>query len=1044
MRASSNQTPPEIGQVVSVRQKKFVVTDIQESLLDSKFINDVTIQDTHLVRLSSIEDDDMGSELMVIWEVEPGVSVEEKVNLPQPKGFDEPDTLDAFMHAVQWGAITTDVNQLQAPFRSGIQPEDYQLEPLVRALQMPRVNLLLADDVGLGKTVEAGLVVQELLFRNRAHSILIVCPAGLQLHWEEQMHEKFGLEFRIMDSDAFAKLRRTRGIHVNPWSHFPRLITSIDFLKRDYPLRLFRELLPPKISYPREFDILIVDEAHNVSPAGSGNYAVDSLRTQAISLISPHFEHRLFLSATPHNGYQESFTSLLAMLDNQRFARGVPPHQDQLEKTMVRRLKSEIVNWDGTPRFPQRRIEPLIVNYTEEEKAAHDLLDQYRTLRLSSSAGKSIADEFVLKLLKKRLFSSPAAFLSTLEVHLQTLSKKASKDTRPPKIGELRRAIGETEDSFATDQEQDDALDRATTTATRKQRPLSSEEKVVIQQLQSWASTESARADSKAKALIDWLQKTLKPDGDWNDERVIIFTEYRTTQSYLQTILAAHGFTQRNRLKVFYGGMDPEDRERIQNEFQADPSLSPLRILLATDTASEGIDLQKFCHRLIHYEIPWNPNRMEQRNGRIDRYGQKYEPELYHFVGKKPEEIKPGSASLEDDLEFLWVAVNKVNNIRQDLGSVGPVIAASIEEAMLGRTRILDTSMAEMKAQQLRRYTRFQIDQKERILKARDLQQETKNNLNLTSDNVHKLVEAALVLAEKPPLRPALDMPGLEDKAFYLPELTGSWQKCTNGLSHPFTGHVRPVVFDAALAKDRDDVVLAHLNHPLVQISLRLLRAEIWSPNTEKGLNRVTIRVVPDHLLETPSAMAYGRLVLIGGDNQRLNEEIISAGGEIRDGVFRRIPQVGRVGDLLNESRAEVVSQDIKDALKRVWPNIETNLMLALEARVKQRIDGLQGELAKRQEKESEDITAILSDLAASIEHELSEKQLIQLELWNWNNDEREQLRRDEDALRFRLKQIPGELENELERIRTHYANPQHRLYPASVIFLIPEHLRES
>jgi len=1042
MRASNNQTPPEIGQVVSVRQKKFVVTNIQESMLDSQFINDVTLQDTHLVRLSSIEDDDMGSELLVIWEVEPGVSVEEKVKLPSPgRGFDEPDTLDAFMHAVQWGAITTDVNQLQAPFRSGIQPEDYQLEPLIRALQMPRVNLLVADDVGLGKTIEAGLVVQELLFRNRAHSILIVCPAGLQMHWQEQMQDKFGLDFRIIGSDAFAQLRRTRGIHVNPWSHFPRLITSIDFFKRDYPLRLFRELLPSNIDYPREFDILIVDEAHNVSPAGSGNYAVDSLRTQAVSLIAPHFEHRLFLSATPHNGYQESFTSLLAMLDNQRFARGVPPHQDQLEKTMVRRLKSDIVNWDGTPRFPQRRIEPIFVNYTDAEKQAHDLLNQYRSLRLSNPEGKSIADEFVLKLLKKRLFSSPAAFLGTLEVHLQTISKPKSKEIERPKIGELRRAISVTEDTFATDQELDEALVRATTTATRTQRPLSQDEEKVIEQLRHWGITESSRADSKAKELIKWLSKTLKPDGKWNDERVIIFTEYRATQSYLQTILAAHGFTQGDRLKVFYGGMDPEDREHIQNEFQADPSLSPLRILLATDTASEGIDLQKHCHRLIHYEIPWNPNRMEQRNGRIDRYGQKYEPELYHFVGKKPEEIKPGAASLDDDLEFLWVAVNKVNNIRQDLGSVGPVIASSIEEAMLGRTRILDTSIAEMKAQQLRRYTRFQADQKERIRKARELQIKSQNDLNLTPDNVHKVVETALILAEKPPLIPAMDILGLDGKAYYLPELTGSWEKCTVGLSHPFTGRVRPIVFDAALAKDRDDVVLAHLNHPLVQMSLRLLRAEIWSPETERGLNRVTIRVVPDNLLDTPAAMAYGRLVLLGGDNQRLNEEIISAGGEIREGVFRRIPQVGRVTQLLNQSQAKTISKNIKISLQQVWENIEPNLMLALEARVKQRIDGLQRELTNNEEKECEDITAILSDLASSIEKELSEEAPVQLELWN--DEERDQLRRDEEALRFRLKQIPGELENELERIRTHYSNPQPRMYPVSVIFLIPEHMWE-
>ncbi|MCP4534871.1 MAG: DEAD/DEAH box helicase, partial [Delftia sp.] len=257
--------------------------------------------------------------------------------------------LDAFLHAARWGAIASaDARALQAPFRSGIQAEDYQLDPLVRAVQMPRVNLLIADDVGLGKTIEAGLVIQELIVRGRARTVLVVCPAGLQIHWQDQMRDKFGLEFRVVDSRLMKRLRRQRGIHVNPWAHFPRLITPTDFCKRERPMRLLRQLLPDKATYPRRFDILVVDEAHNVAPAGGGRYAVDSLRTQAIRAIAPHFEHKLFLSATPHNGYQESFTALLELLDNQRFARGVRPNPRQLEAVMVRRLKSELLDeWDN-------------------------------------------------------------------------------------------------------------------------------------------------------------------------------------------------------------------------------------------------------------------------------------------------------------------------------------------------------------------------------------------------------------------------------------------------------------------------------------------------------------------------------------------------------------------------------------------------------------------------------------------------------------------------------------------------------------------------
>jgi SNF2 family DNA or RNA helicase len=382
--------------------------------------------------------------------------------LPEPTGFDAPASLTAFLNAVRWGAIASaNVRALQAPFRSGIDIESYQLDPVVRALEMPRVNLLIADDVGLGKTIEAGLVAQELLIRHRARRMLVVCPAGLQIHWRDQMRDKFGLEFRIVDRELMKYLRRERGIHVNPWSHFPRLITSIDYLKRERPLRLLRELLPSEgeITYPRRFDLLIVDEAHHIAPAGRGKYALDSQRTQAIRLLTPHFEHKLFLSATPHNGYAESFSALLELLDNQRFARGVAPDEKQLAKVMIRRLKSELPpHWDGTPRFLPRQLEAILVAYTPEERQAHGWLQQYTKCRHegANSQAQRTATEFVLKLLKKRLFSSPAAFAKTLAQHQESLTtptpstKKAVK--RLPSVGVLRKLIEEVEEEYADDE----------------------------------------------------------------------------------------------------------------------------------------------------------------------------------------------------------------------------------------------------------------------------------------------------------------------------------------------------------------------------------------------------------------------------------------------------------------------------------------------------------------------------------------------------------------------------------------------------------------
>src|SRR6516162_10057448 len=259
--------PPEQGQLVSVRSRQWIVNDVRPSTLPPPVLKPTFHGPQHLLTLASVEDDGLGEELQVIWEIEPGAKVIEKVALPEPTGFDPPDQLDAFLDAVRWGASSSaDLRNIQAPFRSGIDIEDYQLDPVVRAIQMPRVSLLVADDVGLGKTIEAGMVALELIIRHGTRKIFIVCPASLQLQWKEQMRDKFGLEFRIVDSNLMRELRRKRGIHVNPWSHFPRLITSIDFLKRERPLRLFRELLPAEgqPAFPRKLDLLIVDEAHNV------------------------------------------------------------------------------------------------------------------------------------------------------------------------------------------------------------------------------------------------------------------------------------------------------------------------------------------------------------------------------------------------------------------------------------------------------------------------------------------------------------------------------------------------------------------------------------------------------------------------------------------------------------------------------------------------------------------------------------------------------------------------------------------------------------
>jgi hypothetical protein len=280
---------------------------------------------------------------------------------------------------------------------------------------------------------------------------------------------------------------------------------------------LIREVLPQEGEsiYPRRFDLLIVDEAHNVAPSGSGNYAIDSQRTAAIRLLAPHFEHKMFLTATPHNGYPESFTALLELLDCQRFARGVTPDRSQLEVVMVRRLKRELPpKWDGTPRFPKRQLEAIAVDYTTEEKAVNRMLGEYTNLRRKNARDnvELYSTEFVLKLLKKRLFSSPAAFLTTLEKHQESIDSKRRKSRnslQKSNLGILRRQLADLEEDFADDMAYEDSTASVLDLTSRLFSELNLEERQLLEQMQNWAVTAERNPDSKAQQLLAWLEEVI-------------------------------------------------------------------------------------------------------------------------------------------------------------------------------------------------------------------------------------------------------------------------------------------------------------------------------------------------------------------------------------------------------------------------------------------------------------------------------------------------------------------------------------------------------
>ena len=549
-----------------------------------------------------------------------------------------------------------------------------------------------------------------------------------------------------------------------------------------------------------------------------------------------------------------------------------------------------------------------------------------------------------------------------------------------------------------------------------------------------WAQKAKNRVDSKAQSIINWLEENLKTNGEWNNQRVILFTEYRTTHQAMHEALASHGFGG-ERIALLHGGIAQDEREKIKAAFQTSPKDSAVRILLATDAASEGIDLQNHCNCLIHLEIPYNPNIMEQRNGRIDRHGQRSKEVLiWHPVdgGEK------GVATVGGHGDDIIRALRKLESMRSDMGSVNPVIAPQMSGLIEGSLKDLDTRLAEAKIAKARRFIGAERELKERIGKLHERLLNTQHDFHLTPEHVLMAVKTGLQLSEKSPLEPTELTDAPSGSVFRMPPLTGSWARCLEGLRHPHTQNIRPVTFDHAVAKGRDDVVLVHLNHRLVQMCLRLLRAEVWAQDDVKKLHRITVRSIADDRIDGMAVAVISRLVITGGNHHRLHEELTVSGGYLRDQSFRREESVTKVQQWLDDAKPTRVNDSLFDAVRTRFERYRSAILQSVDARSKDRLKHLSNTLQGRKKSEIENINTVLDELENAIKTELKkEQEPVQLSLFS--EDERTQLRRDTAALETRLARIPNERILETQSIETRYGNFVDRRFPVAVVFFIPE-----
>jgi len=505
--------------------------------------------------------------------------------------------------------------------------EAYQLAPTLRVLSKPRPSLLIADDVGLGKTIEAGLAMLELMARGRAKRILIVTPPGLMDQWRDELFDKFGLTFKIIgNASDLAQAQTELPAGVSPWDALPRVITSLDFIKKETVRnRALR----------KRWDLVIVDEAHALAESGTPENPYQTQRTRLGRALREASRGLLLLTATPHNGYAHAFRSLLELVEPTLATfYGAPQDRERrIESARIRRMKSQIKRRlpDGReePVFPPRTVSGIpVTQMTEPEKELLRKVASYCSRVARQAAGTDQAElvGFAMQIVKKRALSSRAALAKTLEHRLEALQNEEARE-EPPDRAELR------------DYQADLPLSEAATERTARRILRSA---IPVDERRREAEVRSLREiqrllrrlgdrDPKIEALLEELRRIHSEDPS---EKVIVFTEYRDTLEAIRERLEREPDLA-GCYVILTGGLTRRQRLVRQEQF-ARPEV---RVLLATDAASEGLNLQHHCRRLIHFELPWNPNRLEQRNGRVDRYGQTREPIIrYLYYPDSPED----------------------------------------------------------------------------------------------------------------------------------------------------------------------------------------------------------------------------------------------------------------------------------------------------------------------------------------------------------------------------------------------------------------------
>jgi ERCC4-related helicase len=1068
---------PLPGEFVEVRARRWLVECVDGG--DERL---------SVLSLSCIDDDAQGEQLSVVWDAEIGARLIDDDPWAQiaQNGTDDPEVFAAFLRTLTWRtASAADRTLFQAPFRAGIRLDAYQLSPLDKALRLPRVNLLIADDVGLGKTIEAGLVMRELLLRRRIDFILVAAPPSMTLQWQDEIEAKFGLSFQIIDRERLADLRRMRGFGVNPWATGSRFIISHRLL----PDETYRAGLRDMLGEFRARALLILDEAHHAAPASGSRYAVDSDFTKAVRDVAQRFEHRLFLTATPHNGHSNSFSSLLEMLDPQRFTRGVPVRPTDLAPVAVRRLKADLRELGET--FPERVVERIdLAGLPEDapELALSRMLAEYGELRerriRDLPRSQAAQARLIFSGLQQRLLSSSAAFARTLAVHRRTMARLldeaegAEHGVREAALA-FARGVDELEEQAAESDEveadkdivadEEAAAEQASLLGAAGARKSALQaELVAVDDMLRLAEASATRADARVRWLVDWIRSSLLKGEEWRERRLIVFTEFEDTRRWLEKRLReAVAATERaeERIAVFTGVTTSDRRETVKQAFNADPAEAPVRILICTDAAREGINLQTRCFDLLHFDLPWNPARLEQRNGRIDRKLQPA-PKVFCRYFRYTQR--------EEDV-VLEALVRKTETIQRELGSAGRVIADRVTDRLTasgiakGRSRKLaeqidaegDDERVHLARSEMEEADGKRLDKvKAEIDGLRRSLEKARVRVGVEPDELRQVVGIALQRAGFPLEQAKGGQAGTVatfalDPAHQAFARDGAWQDAFDDLRarrrarreriNEWRSKVPPrsIAFAPPVlpdGRDADNVVQVHLEHRLV----RRLLGRFLSQGFQSGLNRACVIVGPG---AQPRVVLLGRIALYGPGASRLHEEILpvtAVWSEAGRGTkpLRALGRAGEETTLEQLEEALAGSRKASDAiigraLSYVHRDV-VDLLPTLAQRADEAKAKAEAQLTERGLEEAASLESLLHRQRERILKEAAKSDDRQLSLPGIAEAERRQRQADRRAWQQRLPRIEQELRDEPARILASYEIQARRLEPVGLVYLWP------